>query len=601
MRRLTTVLIAAVLIALAHATAAGAQSQGQATTGAAAEEIFLGLPNVARWLERYPPESLETKADFDSASRRWEVGVFSGKAGQIAKGEVDRFGNVHDAWVGPQVAWPLARGDGIGGAINRPLLWLSFCLFFLFGLANYRRPLSMHNADLLALLSFSIPVAFVNEGRVFASAISASVSLAYLIVRCAWIGLTNRSSPAAAPVVPVWLLLAGLVFIGGARVALNTEASGVLDVGYAGVIGADRIASGTTPYGNFPRNTLLPCGELIDRTNASAWIQDDGRCESANQLGDTYGPINYHAYLPGLWLFGWSGRWDSLPSVHFTTLLFDALAMLGLAAVGFRFGGTRLAVTLAFAWVAYPFTQYVSSSNTNDTIMPALLIWGFWAASSPAGRGAFSALAAWTKFAALIVAPLWLTYPARERRPTIAFAAAFGVVTALSFWVVLLSGDPVHELRVFYDRTFRIQAERNSPFSLWDWGDYHAAGIPDLRWAQRILQVLLVIGAVAVTFVPRGKTLLQLAAFTAALLVAFELTLTHWFSLYVVWFFPFVLLTTLVGSELRHRDDMSESDGYALAGVEPGSREPRYPADEAAWDRSAHRTAACLPHPLRAP
>ena len=27
-------------------------------------------------------------------------------------------------------------------------------------------------------------------------------------------------------------------------------------------------------------------------------------------------------------------------------------------------------MTLAFAWVAYPFTQYVSSSNTNDALPP---------------------------------------------------------------------------------------------------------------------------------------------------------------------------------------------------------------------------------------
>ena len=33
-----------------------------------------------------------------------------------------------------------------------------------------------------------------------------------------------------------------------------------------------------------------------------------------------------------------------------------------------------------------------------------------------------------------------------------------------------------------------------------------------------------------------------LAAFTAALLIGFELVLTHWFYLYLPWFFPFVAL-----------------------------------------------------------
>ena len=71
-------------------------------------------------------------------------------------------------------------------------------------------------------------------------------------------------------------------------------------------------------------------------------------------------------------------------------------------------------------------------SNTNDAIMPALLVWGFWLASSPAARGASTALASWTKFAALIVVPLWLTYPRglRRRGALARFAAGFGVATA---------------------------------------------------------------------------------------------------------------------------------------------------------------------------
>ena len=121
-------------------------------------------------------------------------------------------------------------------------------------------------------------------------------------------------------------------------------------------------------------------------------IQTNGRCESANPLGDTYGPVSYIAYLPGYWLFGWSGKWDSLPSVHFTALLFDGLALLGLGLVGRRLGGPRLGATLAFAWAAWPFTQYASNSNTNDAIMPAFLIWGFFALTSPAVRGISVAL-----------------------------------------------------------------------------------------------------------------------------------------------------------------------------------------------------------------
>jgi hypothetical protein len=549
-QRLCLALLVGALLAPPVASAGSAPSRA-VTSGEAAEAVFLAHPKVARWMQRYPRPTWVVTARFRPKLDVWRVSVFSGRAGETARGKVDPKGQVVEAWVGPEVAWPLARGDGLGGILNRPLIWLSFCLFFLVGLANLRKPLSLRNLDLLVFLSFSIYLLYFNEGRVFASVAAASVPFVYLIGRCVWIGWTNRASPAAAAL-PVWLLVAATVLLFGFRVGLNTEGSGVLDVGYAGVIGADRLANGVSPYGNFPvKDTGRPCGPATEDGDIGDWIQANGRCETANHLGDTYGPVNYHAYLPGLALFGWSGKWDSLPAVHFTTILFDLLAILGLAAVGFRFGGKRLAVLLAFAWVANPFTQYASSSNTNDAIMPAFLIWGFWCASSSLGRGAFAALGAWTKLAALVVVPLWATYPnARNWRRATVFAAAFAVTTVLCFWTLILDGNPVDAFRVFYERTFEIQIDRHSPFSPWDWGQYHAQGIPDLKWLQQLLQVALVGAALALAFVPRRKSPLQLAALTAALLIGFELVLTHWAALYIAWFFPFLVLAVVAGPEL---------------------------------------------------
>jgi hypothetical protein len=58
--------------------------------------------------------------------------------------------------------------------------------------------------------------------------------------------------------------------------------------------------------------------------------------------------------------------------------------------------------------------------------------------------------------------------------------------------------------------------------------------------------VLAVALAGVVAVVPRRKSLLQLAALTAAVLCAFQLTLTHWFYLYLPWVVPFVFLWLLL-------------------------------------------------------
>ena len=163
----------------------------------------------------------------------------------------------------------------------------------------------------------------------------------------------------------------------------------MIDVGFAGPIGAERIVHGQSPYGNFPvEDDLKACGPADRDGEIRQRIQTNGRCEAANPNGDTYGPMAYIAYIPGYAFFGWSGKWDDLPASHFTAIAFDLLCLIGLGLVGRRFGGNRLAVTLAFAWAAYPFTQYVSNSNTNDAIMPAFLIWGFWLCTSAWARGA---------------------------------------------------------------------------------------------------------------------------------------------------------------------------------------------------------------------
>ena len=45
---------------------------------------------------------------------------------------------------------------------------------------------------------------------------------------------------------------------------------------------------------------------------------------------------------------------------------------------------------------------------------------------------------------------------------------------------------------------------------------------------------------------PRRKGPLELAALTAAILLAVQLSLTHWFYLYLPWVLPFVVLALLL-------------------------------------------------------
>ena len=523
--------------------------------------VFEANGKVAAWLARYPTKGLVDEETYDSKLSSWTVKIWWGKAGEIAEGRVDdASGVVLEAWTGPQVAWKMGRGykGAFGGdKINDPWYWGAFCLVFFVGLADFRRLLSLRNLDLLMLLSPTVSLWYFNHGDIFTAVPWFYPALAWVIVRGVWIGITGRGSR-SLPLWSAWILLGAAVFLAGFRITLNLQSSNVIDVGYSGVIGAERIVNGEAPWGNFPvEDSLKACGPTDAAGEIRDRIQTNGRCESANPQGDTYGPVAYESYIPGYLARGWSGKWDDLPAAHFTSILFDVLSMIGLWLVGRRFGGFRLAATLAFAWAAYPFTQYASSSNTNDALMPCFLIYGFWLASSPVGRGVFGALSAWTKFASLVVAPLWLTYP--DRRPSRRFIAGFAAATIAAFSVVLLEPSPLHELRVFWDRTVTWQIGRDSPFSLWDWKQYYASGLPDLKLVQHVLQALLVIGALAAAFFPRRKSPLQLAALTAALLAGFELVLTYWLYTYIPWFFPFAAIALLAPAAL-HRPPQDDAE-----------------------------------------
>ena len=541
-------------MALTLAPPAGA-AEGRLTEQAATR-AFVQHDKVADWLGRYPTKGIVRDATYDKSRREWTVHVWWREAGEIATGKVDDNGAVKEAWTGPQVAWKMARGypGAFGGrTLNRTEVWLAFCAVFLLGLVDWRRPFSLRTLDLVALLAFSVSLWFFNRGDVFTSMSLVYPVFAYLLGRMVWIGLRGRSPSTRASFWPVWLLAAATVFLVGFRIGLNLEGSNVIDVGYSGVVGAHRIAHGEMPYGHMPvQANRKACGPADAEGEIRERIQTNGRCESSNERGDTYGPVSYLAYVPGYLLLGWTGKWDSLPAAHFTSLAFDLVALFGLALVGRRFGGLPLAATLAFAWAAYPFTQYTSNSNTNDSIPPALLILGLWLVSSPSARGAFSALAGWTKFGALIVAPLWAAYPRglslRRLRDPAFFVAGFAAATIAAFAVLLLEPDVLHAARVFWDRTLGWQLTRESPFSIWDWGQYHAAGVPDLRLVQLPVIGLVLAGAVAAAFYPRTRSLLQLAALTAALLIGFELVLTHWSYLYLPWFFPFAAFAVLAPS-----------------------------------------------------
>ncbi len=438
----------------------------------------------------------------------WEVAYFAG-GDEVALVLVDpQSGEATESWTGYQVLWKMARGysGSFGHKLNAPYVFLPLYALFLAGLIEWRRPWRVATLDLLALLGFGVSNFFFNRAEIGVSVPLVYPVLVYLLGRALWIGLRGRGEE-IRPVWPAsWLLVVAL-FLMGFRVGLNMADSGAIDVGYAGVVGADRIAHGEPLYDNFPADV---------------------------SQGDTYGPVSYLAYVPFEAIWPWSGSWDDLPAAHGAAVAFDLAAFALLLWLGIRIrpgpAGRKLAATLAFAWAAYPYTAYALESNSNDTLVAVLLIAVLLAIARPVARGVFAALATLTKFAPLVLVPMLATHRAKPRTVAL-FSVAFCATTALLLaWPAIDPG-----LHTFYDRTIAYQADRNSPFSIWG----QTSGLEPLRIA-----ILAGTGLLALTFAawPRQKSLQQVAALGAALLIALQLTAHHWFYLYIVWFYPLLLV-----------------------------------------------------------
>jgi Glycosyltransferase family 87 len=428
----------------------------------------------------------------------------------------DATGGVIEAWTGFKVPWAMARGypGAFGRKINALYLWLPLSLLFVVPFVDPRRPFRWLHLDLLVLSAFSVSLAFFNHADVYASVPIVYPLLGYLLLRMLAIGWRRRRGPEPEPLrllVPASWLAVAIVFLLGFRIGLNLTDSNVIDVGYAGVIGADRIADGTPLYGGFPKD---------------------------NEHGDTYGPVTYEAYVPFEQAMPWGGRWDGLPAAHAAAIFFDLLCIALLWLLGRRIRGPTLGISLAYAWATYPFTLFLANTNANDGLVAALILAVVLVASSPPARGALAALAGFTKFAPLALAPLFATHglPDGRRRRIRAlglFAATFAAASLLAFLPLL--GH--FELREAYDRTVGFQASRGSPFSLW--------GLYDLKTLQTVVQVAAVALALAAAFVPRRRDVIGLAALAAAVLIALQMGVTHWFYLYIPWFFPLVMVALL--------------------------------------------------------
>jgi hypothetical protein len=506
-----------------------------------AVKLALADERVQAELSKHGPYSRDAEYDDGEWTVHFyvdEEGLVGGRPAEEGKevavaGVDDETWDVKYARTGDQVGWAMARGEegAYGKQANYWYVWGPLALAFALAFVRTDKLFSVRNLDLVALLSFLISHTFFREGIVFEAVVLWYPPLIYLFFRTLLMGFGIGERVEKTTNLPSWLLMTLAGLAGGLVLALNLN-SRVIDVGYAGVVGAQLLLDGTIPYGNMP--------------------SDVG-------TGDTYGPLNYLLYVPFVLIFGFSGEWDFLPAAHALTAFAFVGGALAMFITGWRLSGAKGAAALTFAWATFPYTLYSANNNTNDIVVASISAVGLAAASSSAlGRGASIAAGFSVKLYPIILAPLWMMHDGLKRRPIIDFVLGGVGVFLLTFWVVLLEGRPLEAARLFYEKTLAFQGVRETPWTIF-------SQVPALRIIQQPLLAALIVVAFIVAVWPRRRTIRRLAAFSAALIIGFELTTNYWFYPYVTWFEPFIFLAVLPATNTKSPLDGSQEDVQSAA------------------------------------
>jgi hypothetical protein len=429
----------------------------------------------------------------------------------IADQIVHKDGSLGPTYTGSLILGIWARGH-YGQVFDSPWVVAPFTAMFLLPLLLLRRRPWLDRIDIAAVLAFWASYGLLDHGHLESAVWLFYPPLLYLLARMLVRGFKPRGATGRLDCrLPTVLMAVGLLALVAGRIYISLEPSGVIDVGVASVLGAFKILHGQSIY-------YFSLGH-----------------------GDTYGPLNYLAYVPFEAL--WPGSWGHLPAARAATITFDVLTIAALISLGVRLragrDGWRLGLLMGWLWAACPFTLLGVEKNSNDGLVAVIMVLILLSLKGPVRRGVLVGVGAAAKFFPAILLPLVAVGHGAPgdrdgltvRKVLVGFVLVVGASTAVFL--------PPGGLKEMWDHTLGYQLTRTDISSIWA---LHAALAP-LKLAFEAFAVVL---AVLVAFRPRGaRTTGQVAALAAAVIIAVQLPALHWFYLYVPWFFALVLVAVL--------------------------------------------------------
>jgi hypothetical protein len=208
--------------------------------------------------------------------------------------------------------------------------------------------------------------------------------------------------------------------------------------------------------------------------------------------------------------------------------------VLALIFIGrWHFGDQQIGIAMGTLYLLLPCTSY-DVARVNHVFPAALILWAIAAYRRPGVAGALMGLACGTLFFPVFLLPLWFAF--YDRRGVVRFGIALAVVAAVLVGsLAFTSGDVA---------SFRNQTMGAIDWSALSFRDDDSGGFwrPEMAAYRIPVFVAFLVGTGVLAAWPRKKTLEQLIAHSAAIIVATQFWYPQRGGVYTLWYVPLLLV-----------------------------------------------------------